>query len=217
MYVSRVQDRYEYTRFTTLFTLARSRNSCVTGRRLPCSSCEYRAASPLKIDGRLDDAAWKDAPWTDDFVDIEGDKKPRPAHRTRVKMLWDDDYIYVAAEMVEPRLWATLTEHDSVIFQDDDFEVFFDPNGDNHEYYECEINALGTTWDLMLPKPYKDGGRAVDAWEIPGLKSAVNTDGTLNDPRDTDRGWSLELAFPIRVLTEQTRRYTPPKDGDQRA
>jgi hypothetical protein len=102
-----------------------------------------------------------------------------------------------------------------VIFQDDDFEVFVDPNGDNHEYYEFEINALGTFWDLMLPRPYRDGGRAVDAWEIPGLKSAVQLDGTLNDPRDTDRGWSVELAFPIRVLTEQTRRYTPPKNGDQ--
>jgi hypothetical protein len=175
----------------------------------------YRASAPLAIDGRLDDAAWKDAPWTEDFVDIEGDKKPRPPLRTRAKLLWDDDYLYVAAEMVEPRLWATLKEHDSVIFRDHDFEVFVDPNGDNHEYYEFEINALGTTWDLMLPRPYKDGGRAIDAWEIPGLKSAVHLDGTLNDPRDTDRGWSLELAFPIRVLTEQTRRYTPPADGEQ--
>jgi hypothetical protein len=175
----------------------------------------YRVGAPIKVDGRLDDPAWRDAPWTEDFVDIEGDKKPRPPLRTRAKMLWDDEYFYVAAEMVEPRLWATLTEHDSVIFRDHDFEVFIDPNGDNHEYYEFEINALGATWDLLLPRPYKDGGRAIDAWEIPGLKSAVHLDGTLNDPRDTDRGWSLELAFPIRVLTEQTRNYTPPKDGDQ--
>jgi hypothetical protein len=175
----------------------------------------YRVSAPINVDGRLDDPAWRDAPWTEDFVDIEGDKKPRPPLRTRAKMLWDDDYFYVAAEMVEPRLWATLTEHDSVIFRDHDFEVFIDPNGDNHEYYEFEINALGATWDLLLPRPYKDGGRAIDAWEIPGLKSAVHLDGTLNDPRDSDRGWSLELAFPIRVLTEQTRSYTPPKDGDQ--
>ena len=175
----------------------------------------YRANTPIRVDGRLDDAAWRDAPWTEDFVDILGDKKKHPPLRTRAKMLWDDEYFYVAVEMVEPRLWATLTEHDSVIFRDHDFEVFVDPNGDNHEYYEFEINALGTFWDLLLPRPYKDGGRAVDAWEIPGLKSAVHLDGTLNDPRDTDRGWSIELAFPIRVLTEQTRSYTPLKDGDQ--
>ena len=51
----------------------------------------------------------------------------------------------------------TLTEHDSVIFQDNDFEVFIDPDGDNHNYYEIEINALNTEWDLRLPKPYRDG------------------------------------------------------------
>jgi hypothetical protein len=46
--------------------------------------------------------------------------------------------------------------------------VFIDPNGDNHEYYELEINALNTTWDLLLPKPYKDDGKAVNGWENRG-------------------------------------------------
>ena len=155
------------------------------------------------------------AAWTDDFVDIEGDAKPRPALRTRAKMLWDDTYFYVGAELVEPHLWATLTEHDAVIFHDNDFEVFIDPNGDNHEYYEFEINALGTTWDLLLPRPYKDGGKPVNSWEIPGMKSAVHLDGTLNDPRDADRAWSVELAFPWTVLGELARRPAPPVDGDQ--
>jgi hypothetical protein len=175
----------------------------------------HRASIPLQIDGRLDDAAWREAPWTADFVDIEGEAKPRPAHRTRAKMTWDDEHFYVGAEMAEPHLWATITRHDAVIFQDDDFEVFIDPNGDNHEYYEFEINALGTGWDLLLPRPYKDGGAAVDHWEIPGLRSAVHLDGTLNEPSDTDRGWSVELAFPWEVLGELARRPSPPKDGDQ--
>ena len=47
--------------------------------------------TPAAIDGRLDDAAWRDAAWTDRFVDIEGDPSRRPAFDTRVKMLWDDD------------------------------------------------------------------------------------------------------------------------------
>jgi hypothetical protein len=102
-----------------------------------------------------------------------------------------------------------------VIFRDHDFEVFIDPNGDSHEYYEFEINALGTTWDLLLPRPYKDGGRPIDSWEIPGLKSAVSLDGSLNDPTDTDRGWSVELAFPWKVLGELARCPAPPSDGDQ--
>jgi hypothetical protein len=175
----------------------------------------YRAASPVRVDGRLDDPAWRDAPSTSDFVDIEGDARPRPPLATRAKMLWDDEYFYVGAELQEPHLWATLTRHDSTIFHDNDFEVFIDPNGDSHEYYEFEINALGTGWDLLLPWPYKDGGKALNNWEIPGLLAAVHLDGTLNDPGDTDRGWSVELAFPWRVLGELARRKAPPGDGDQ--
>jgi hypothetical protein len=155
-----------------------------------------RASSRVHIDGKLDDAAWANAPWTSDFVDIEGDLKPPPRFRTRAKMLWDDDYFYIAAEMEEPHVWATLTEHDSVIFRDNDFEVFLNPTGDGLQYFEFEINALNTGWDLYLAKPYKKQGKADNSWEIPGLKTAVAVQGTLNNPSDTDRGWTLEIAFP---------------------
>src|SRR5881275_2369744 len=137
----------------------------------------YRAPSPVTIDGTLTDAAWDAAPWTDAFVDIEGDKKPKPRFRTRVKMLWDDEALYIAAELEEPHVWATLKEHDSVIFYDNDIEVFLDPDGDNHLYGELELNALNTTWDLLLTKPYKDLGHAIHAWEIIGLKTAVHVNG----------------------------------------
>lgn len=170
---------------------------------------------PPALDGRLDDPAWRDAPWTDDFVDIEGDIRPKPSLRTRVKMLWDDEALYIGAELVEPHLWATQREHDSVIFHENDFEFFIDPNGDNHEYYEFEINALNTGWDLLLPRPYKDEGSAVNGWEIAGLRTAVHLDGTLNNPSDVDRGWSIEMAVPWKALGELARRDAPPKDGDQ--
>jgi len=55
----------------------------------------------------------------------------------------------------------------------------------------------------------------VVSWEIPGLKTAVHVEGTLNDPRDTDKGWSLEIAFPWKVLKELAYRPAPPLDGDQ--
>jgi len=174
-----------------------------------------RAATPIHIDGRLDEAGWRAAPWSDDFVDIEGDRKPRPRFRTRVKMLWDATHLYIATEMEEPHVWGTLTQHDAVIFHDNDFEVFLDPNGDRLEYYELEINALNTTWDLFLPKPYKDGGKARNEWEIAGLRSAVHVDGTLNDPRDTDRGWTLEIALPWKALGEYAHGPAPPVPGSQ--
>jgi hypothetical protein len=167
------------------------------------------------IDGRLDDAAWKAAPWTDDFVDIEGGTRPTPRYRTRVKMLWDERCLYIGATLDEPHVWATLREHDSVIFRDNDFEVFVDPDGDSHLYAELEVNALNTTWDLLLPKPYKDRGKAINAWEIKGLRTAVHVDGTLNDPSDTDRGWSVEIAWPWEGLAELTKCPVPPRDGDQ--
>ncbi len=175
----------------------------------------YRADVPIKVDGKLDDPAWSRAPWTDEFVDIEGDAKPRPRFRTRARMLWDDRYFYIAAELEEPHVWGRLTAHDAVLFHDLDFEVFVDPDGDNHEYAELEINALGTTWDLFLAKSYRDGGKAQDSFEIEGLKTAVHIHGTLNEPNDKDEGWTVEIAMPWTSFARFAHASTPPKDGDQ--
>lgn len=175
----------------------------------------YRTNKKLTIDGKLNEAAWRNAPATDAFVDIEGDRKPRPRFTTRVKMLWDEQYFYIAAELEEPHVWGTLTKRDSVIFHDNDFEVFIDPNGDRNEYYEFEINALNTGWDLFLPKPYRDGGKAQNSWDIVGLKTAVHVQGTLNDPRDQDKGWTVELAMPWKALAEYAHKAAPPNDSDE--
>lgn len=161
-----------------------------------------RAAGPLKIDGRLDEASWADSDWTEVFGDIEGPAKSAPRFRTRVQMLWDDQYFYIGAYLEEPHVWATLKDRDSIIFQDNDFEVFIDPDGDTHDYYELEMNALNTVWDLLLVKPYRDGGPAVHAWDIQGLKTGVHVMGTLNDPTDRDKAWSVEIALPFVVLKE---------------
>jgi hypothetical protein len=173
-----------------------------------------RASSPVRIDGLLDDAAWRKAAWTDDFVDIQGPGHAKPRFRTRVKMLWDDGYFYVGAELEEPHVWATLTEHDSVIFHDNDFELFLNPTGDSRNYFEFEINALNTGWDLFLPKPYREGGSADNSWEIPGLRTAVKVNGTLNNPRDRDRGWSVEIAFPWAAFGSRAPVHRP-LAGDQ--
>jgi hypothetical protein len=174
-----------------------------------------RAETPIVVDGVLDDAAWAGAAWTEDFVDIEGNVKPRPRFRTRTKLSWDDRHLYVAAEMEEPHVWGTLTEHDSVIFHDPDFEVFIDPDGDTHAYFEFEINALNTGWDLFLPKPYMDQGSAQNEWEMPGLKTAVRIHGTLNDPSDLDSGWTVEIAFPWQAFQPHTRHPGPPREHEQ--
>ncbi len=173
-----------------------------------------RATGEIPVDGRLDDPVWAAAPWSDDFIDIEGDAKPRPRFRTRMKMLWDDGGLAIGADMEEPHVWGTLTEHDSVIFQDNDFEVFLDPDGDHHMYVELEINALNTTWDLLLVRPYRDHGPPVDGFELKGLRTAVWVDGTLNDPSDVDRGWSVAIYIPWEALKQVAGCPCPPSAGD---
>ena len=66
----------------------------------------YKAESPILIDGKLDESSWAKAEWTDDFVDIEGPVKPAPRFRTRAKMLWDENCLYILAELTEPNVWS---------------------------------------------------------------------------------------------------------------
>jgi hypothetical protein len=174
----------------------------------PRTAVCLRTTGPLTIDGRLDEPAWQATDWSAPFVDIDGVKPVR--HATRMKMLWDDKALYIAARLDEPDLWATITTRDAVIFQDHDFEVFLDPGGDSHEYYELEVNALGTPWDLFLVKPYRDGGPPLHAWDIAGLRVGVDVRGTLNRPGDRDDGWTVELALPGRASARRLRPAARP-------
>jgi hypothetical protein len=173
------------------------------------------ALAPPEIDGLIEQSEWSDAPWSEAFIDILGDRMPAPRHATRMRMMWDDECLYVAAALDEPHVWATLTERDSVIFHDNDFEVFIDPSGDTQLYAEIEINALNTVWDLLLVRTYDDGGPAVHAWDIPGLRTAVRIDGTINDPADIDAGWTVEMAIPWAPLAEIGGVPCPPRAGDR--
>ena len=87
---------------------------------IPKSYIAFKTPTPIQVDGK-DEVAWENAPWTDFFQDIEGDIRPAPYFDTRVKMLWDDEYIYFYAELEEEHIWGDITERDAVIF---------------HSYYE---------------------------------------------------------------------------------
>jgi hypothetical protein len=157
--------------------------------------------TPPVIDGNINDPVWQQAQWTDNFRDIEGDRKPEPNLQTNVKMLWGDTCLYLAAKMVEPHVWADLKKRDEVVFFDNDFEIFIEPNNTAHQYFELEFNALNAVFDLFLNKPYRNNGSAMFGWNAPGLKSAVSVQGTLNNTRDADRGWTLEVAIPYRAIS----------------
>ena len=178
----------------------------------------YRSPSGIKIDGKMDEPEWQKAEWTKPFVDIEGELQPDPPLLTQAKMLWDDTYFYFAAKMEEPHVWATLTERDAIMYHNDDFEIFLDPDGDGHNYYEFEMNANNAIWDLLMFKPYRvnDGlTHYLMNWQIKDVLHAVYIDGSLNDPSDEDRFWSVEVAIPWEVLKELAPNRQPAKPGDQ--
>lgn len=202
-----------------LHTLAFPKNSITQEIRLiekfdPQKYVCFKTETPINIDGKSNEESWKAAPWTNYFIDITGDSKSKPYLNTKVKMLWDNTYLYFLAEMEEPNIWATIQQHDSIIFRDNDFEIFIDPDGDTHNYYEFEINAFNTVWDLLLLCPYRDQSNpVVSAWDINGLKSSVYINGTINNPNDKDSSWTVEIAMPWNVLKE--RANGKPKEGSQ--
>jgi len=174
----------------------------------------YRVADSLVIDGDLSENDWAQATWSKLFIDIEGEEQVQPHYNTRMKMLWDSNYLYIAAHMEEEHLWATLTQHDAIVYRDNDFEVFIDPDGDTHHYYEIEVNAFNTILDLLMVKPYRNGGPLVMDWELPALQSAIGLQGTLNNPKDTDTAWTVEMAIPLKALRKKLSSPLA-KGGDQ--
>lgn len=180
----------------------------------------HRALVPPVIDGVVEgDPAWEGIAWTSDFVDIGAGPKPRL--RTRAKVRWDESFLYFAAHLEEPDVFANVTSHDDVVFRDNDFEVFVDLDGSTHAYKETELNAIGVTWDLFLAKSYMDGGhedsRRVDPQHgfemFPPARAATKVVGPVNDPRVRNGGWTAELALPLSSLSLNTTAELPPKPG----
>lgn len=176
----------------------------------PRSYVAKHTIDSIQIDGLGNESSWEQTAWSTNFIDIEGQKVPK--YRTRMKMLWDETYLYFFAQMEEAHIWGNLKQRDTVIFYNNDFEIFIDPDGDTHNYYEFEMNALNTVWDLFLTKPYRNHGKIIDSWDIQGLKTAVNVEGSINDSNDKDKGWSVEIAMPWAVLTEASNGNEIPKN-----
>jgi hypothetical protein len=197
------------------------------------------------IDGHLDEAVWQRAPRSPRFRDLVSGAPTR--YDTRAAVLWDDERLYVGYWVEQPNVTATLTERDSLVYTDDDVELFV---AGSDAYYELEINAFGTiyealfVWDDARPETggYGDdpglsqdapGSRPFDGvgfahprgprrgyfgWDLPGLAAAVAVDGSVNDPSDTDRGWTVELALPwagLAPLAHGDGRSLPPRPGDR--
>lgn len=164
----------------------------------------------------VDKEEWAHVPWSEQFVDIEGPaRRPREFPSTRFKMMFDDEHLFIAAEMEEPRIWGTLTQRNSTLYHENDFEVFLDPDGSRHNYYEMEINCLNTVWELLLHRPYKDGYSIENPYNLASLRTSVFVDGVTNSPADECRQWSVEVSVALEELVQfDRRRQRPAEPGD---
>ncbi len=191
--------------------------SLSTKAQLPANYPEtyicYQTEDAIIIDGKLSEKSWKKAPWSIYFSDLENGSAAEKGERTRFKMLWDDNYLYLAGELEETDIRGEMTERESRLYEENAFEFFLDPDGDNHNYMELEINALNTIWDLKMNKPYRDGGQLNDAWNMRGLKTAIQLCGSLNDPKKKDKKWYVEAAFAWEDLLEMAQYRSKPWNG----
>ncbi|WP_236974883.1 carbohydrate-binding family 9-like protein [Membranihabitans maritimus] len=160
------------------------------------------------IDGKAE-ALWGKAEWSEMFVDIEGVDHEKPYWGTRFKMLWSKAHLYIFAQMEEPHVWANLTRRDAIVYRDNDFEVFVKPDAAGDEYFEFELNARNTVLDLLMTKPYRNGGKALIQWDATEVESAVDIQGTINEPGDVDSGWSLEMKIPYTDLAFYGKPIVP--------
>ena len=204
----------------------------------------FRATSAPAIDGKLSEAIWKTAPRSSRFVDLIHGTATR--FDTRAAVLWDETYLYVGYWIEEPDVRATLTERDAPIYRDNDAELFIAGRDGYYEFeinahgtiyevlffWEDEFQRNGYSIMPEFSRASPDArpfngvgyrshprGKRIGFWnwDYPGLLKAVHIDGTLNDDRDRDRGWTVELALPwsgLEILARGDGRSLPPEDGD---
>lgn len=173
----------------------------------------YKTDSEIIIDGRDKETDWAKTESLSDFGDIRGIEWPKPFLNTDVKILWDNQNLYVFARLEEPDLRGEMTQRDDLLYNENNFEIFIDPDGDTHNYFEIEVNVLNTIFDLFMTKSYRDAGMALFTWDSPGFQSAIKANGTINNSSDTDNGWTVEMKIPFATLRKADLTKIP-RDKD---
>ena len=165
-----------------------------------------RTSHPPRIDGVLDDVAWREAPAVELVASNDGH---RPSLKTLARLTYDSTNLYVGFECEDPDVWGTLLKHDDPIYNEEVVEIFIDADGDGKTYNELQVSPNNVTFDASFVTRRSDLATAM-AWES-GMKTAVKVRGTLNDPSDRDEGWSAEMQIPLAALTAVPQ--LPPQKG----
>jgi hypothetical protein len=166
----------------------------------------HKAAGPIAIDGLLDEKAWDRAEVTPPFVrSLDG----APASAATVaRMLWDEQFLYLSFAAEDDNVATPFSRDDEPLYTSNVVELFLNPSGDLKRYAEIELNPANALFDAR----FTGRRQGMDlAWSSKA-RHAVHVDGTLNDPRDRDRGWTAELAIPWSELPGMPRARPQPGD-----
>ena len=145
-------------------------------------------AGDIRIDGRIDEAAWRSAPVTTGFVQSEPGEGVAPTRDTEVRILFDDQALYVAARMWDhpDSIQKQLLRRDERGPFMDWFGFSIDPDLDRRTGYEFRINAAGVQQDLYVSDDSQEDG----AW------NAVWDSGVAYD----SLGWTVEVRLPLSQI-----------------
>lgn len=167
-----------------------------------------RTATPIKVDGKLDDAVWANAPNFRSFrLNLDGAPSP---YKTEARALYDNTFLYFSFRCRDENIWATFRTRDQHLWDEEVVEVFLQADPQQTSYIELEVNPLGTMLDIYLldiRKPLH-----YESWNSQKLKWGVQVLGAV-DGKNGDEEWTCEIALPMEDIV--TARNLPPQGGDR--
>lgn len=168
-----------------------------------------RPSSPIVVDARLEEPAWRNARPVGEFRATWW--KPGPVEPTSVRMLWDDENLYVGYFCHDRHISAYVTERHGPVSNDDCVEIFLSPDPKKvTNYYTFEINAIGA----MLNRCRTDWWTGPPTWGPTGVRYRTTYQGLpRKDESPDDDHWAVELAIPFRNFARDAA-HTPPRPGD---
>ena len=167
-----------------------------------------KTATPINVDGKLDDAVWAKAPRFSDFrLNLDG--APSPSE-TEARALYDDTFLYFSFRCRDENIWASLKTRDQHLWEEEVVEVFLQADPNRTSYIELELNPLGTMLDIYLLDVRKP--LHYESWNSQKLKWGVQVFGTV-DRRSGDKEWTCEIALPLEDIV--TAKNLPPQAGDR--
>jgi len=169
-----------------------------------------RAKGPITVDGKMDEATWKDAE-VQSFNYFYRADKPFEKQNSKFRMLWDDDNLYLFYACEDTSLTARETKPDGRPYMDDCAEFFCLPIPDSLSFhFGFEINITKAVYDyVMLYRYYNNRSFFVPGYN-PAFKVEVTYDGTINNEKDKDKMWQMEIAIPWGAFTNFSGR---PRSG----